>query len=214
MGSEIQIPSYVWKETIEFKYKKELHDKIVSDYVNHSKSDKFKFKFNKAKTSAFMKNFYDEDIPVILDKEKIFINELSFLIKNFFNNYLKFYNINSTFFISKMWYCLYENDMETLSHIHDDGSHFSGLYYLKFDKKSDNTTFFQNTHFNKYLKKEIIFEPDLDENDLLFFPSGYSHGSKRHTGNDYRIVIAFDIFCNNFSNNFYNFQKKPKLLYN
>jgi hypothetical protein len=213
MGTEIQIPSYIWKETIEFKYKKELCDRIILDYINYSKSDEFKFKFNTKITSCFMKQFYDEDIPVFCDKDQIFINELSSLIKKAFCNYLKYYHIDDSFFIFKMWYSLYENEMETLSHSHD--ADFSGVYYLKFNKETDNKTFFENTNFTKPPKKEIIFEPDLDENDLLFFPSGYMHGSKKHIGNDYRIIIAFDIFCDNFSSLADDLQKKPisKIVY-
>ena len=96
MGTEIQIPSYIWKETIEFKYKKELCDKIILDYVNYSKSGKFKF--NKKRTSCFMKQFYDEDIPVFCDEDKIFVDELSSLIEKAFYNYLKYYHINDSFF--------------------------------------------------------------------------------------------------------------------
>ena len=115
------------------------------------------------------------------------------------------------FFISKMWYSLYENGMETLSHNHI--ADFSGVYYLKFDKETHNKTFFGNKNFIKQPKKEIVFEPDLDENDLLFFPSGYLHGSKKHIGNDYRIIIAFDIFCDNFSGLADDLQKKSRLSY-
>ena len=209
---ELQIPSYIWKETIEFKYKKELCDKIISDYVNYSKSDKFEFKFNKKRTSCFMKHFYDKNIPVFSDEDQVFVNELSSLIKRAFCNYLKYYHIDDSFFINQMWYSLYENEMETLPHNHD--SDFSGVYYLKFDKETDNKTFFINNHFRVQPKKEIIFEPDLNENDLLFFPSGYVHGSKKHTGNDYRIVIAFDIICDNFSDIINSLTKKSTLSYN
>ena len=212
MGTEIQIPSYIWKETIEFRYKKELCNKIILDYDDYSKSNKFKFKFNKTKTSCFMKHFYDEDIPVFCDEDKIFIDELSSLIQKAFFNYLKYYHIDTSFFISEMWYSLYENGMETFSHNHN--ADFSGVYYLKFDKETHNKTFFKNKNFIKQPKKEIIFKPDLDENDLLFFPSGYPHGSKKHIGNDYRIIISFDIFCNNFSDLIDVLQKKSTLSYN
>jgi hypothetical protein len=171
VGSEIHIPSYIWKETIDFKYKNELSNKIISDYINYSKSEEFRFKFNKKRTSAFMKQFYDEDIPVLCGDSTIFIKELSFLIKKSFENYLKFYQINGSFFIGKMWYSLYENGMETLPHTHD--ADFSGVYYLKFDERVDNKTFFKNINFRKQPKEDIIFEPHLEENDLLFFPSGY-----------------------------------------
>jgi hypothetical protein len=197
MGIEFKIPSYIWKDTIDFKYKDELIDAIIFDYENYSMSNNFKFKFNKNRTSCFMKQFYDEDIPVISDKNKIFIDELSSLIKDKFNSYLKFYNIQDTFFISRMWYSLYKNGMETLPH--DHYADFSGAYYLKFDNKKHNTTFFRNQNFKKQPKEEIIFEPDLNEGDVLFFPSGYPHGSKMHTDADYRILISFDILCDNFT---------------
>ena len=197
MGIELQIPSYVWKDTIDFKYKDELIDIIIFDYENYSTSTNFNFKFNKDRTTCFMKHLDDENISIICDKNKIFIDELSSLIKDKFNSYLKFYNIQDTFFISQMWYSLYKNGMETLPHYHD--ADFSGIYYLKFNSKKHNTTFFSNQNFKKQPKKEIIFEPNLNESDLIFFPSNYIHGSKIHTDTDYRILISFDIFCDTFS---------------
>ena len=195
MGIELKIPSYIWKDTIDFKYKDELIETIIFDYENYSTSSNFNFKFNR--TTCFMKHFYDEDIAVICDKNKIFIDELSSSIKDKFNSYLKFYNMQDTFFINKMWYCLYKNGMETIPHYHP--SDFSGAYYLKFDKKEHNTTFFRNRNFRKQPKKEIIFEPDLNEGDIVFFPGGQPHGSKMHNSEEYRIIISFDIFCDNFS---------------
>jgi hypothetical protein len=197
MGTELKIPSYVWKDTINFKYKNELIDKIIFDYENYSISNNFGFKLSKNITTSFMKNIYNEDLPVIHGENKIFIDELCSLIKDKFNSYLKFYNIQDTFFISSMWYSLYKNGMETLPHHHT--TDFSGAYYLKFNNKKHKTTFFYNKNFIKHPKEEIIFEPDLNEGDVLFFPSGYPHGSRMHTDTDYRILISFDIFCNNFT---------------
>lgn len=90
--------------------------------------------------------------------------------------------------------------MET--HLHNHYADFSGAYYLKFDEKRHNSTFFLKNNYNDNIKAKEIVEPKIEKDDIIFFPSQLEHGSRKNLDEEIRIIISFDILCPDFSNTY------------
>jgi len=202
----IDMPSFIWKDELNYPHKDTLIEAIIEDY---DKCGGVPCRFNNKITNSYMRDF--DDSRLIQFSCNDMIEELLFLMSNKFEQFLHYHKINTRFFCPRIWYSFYNYGMETLPHTHC--ADFSGAYYLKYDKKSHNSTFFMNNNFYTQPKKELMIEPDVEEGEIIFFPSGTIHGSKKNTSSDCRILISFDFICPDFSDFFAEDGKKNSISY-
>lgn len=201
MGVEVYVPSYIWKEKIKYQHKEKLVKKIIEDYKKDKVNKSFVNDFNTNKTTSVMKLFENKKSPIFSNEDNFLITELFEEIKKKFELYLKFYNINKKFSLERIWYAFYDKTMKTFPH--DHVADFSGVYYLKFNKEVHRPTFFYINNFYRQPNPDIfcdfLIEPDVEEEDIIFFPSGFPHGARSNISDECRILISFDFVCENFS---------------
>ena len=84
------------------------------------------------------------------------------------------------------WFQQYRNSDTHLWHRHD-GCNWANVYYLELDKDSPPTNFMEP------YTKEII-KPEVQEGDILTFPSFVMHCSPPNVSTSRKTIIAFNIF--------------------
>lgn len=139
------------------------------------------------------------------------------LEKNIMNTYKHFYSdviwdflneINSNknsvpkYEISKIWYNMYENETYQEKHDHFP-HHFSMIHYLKFNsKKHPGTKFFNpyqsslllhQSQISSRMNQEFLEFNDIEEGDIIFFPSYVPHLVKPNMSDEKRITISLNI---------------------
>ena len=130
-----------------------------------------------------------KNLKKILNKK---VNEFGKSLKNNFFHSLK---------IDEIWYNVYTKNMYQELHTHRI-SLFSGIFYLKFNKNIHSPTIFYNNFFNIDFCQEtysdiniFCFKPEINEGDLIIFPSNILHEVKPQTTDELRITIAFNTTC-------------------
>jgi hypothetical protein len=194
--------SIIWKSKINYLNKNELIKTIEQNYKKNPNQTPKEWKC--MVHSSFKLN--DNQIPTDLLK----------IIENKSNKFLDIYEkqlkIKGEYYINNIWYNAYGKHQFQEPHIHGD-SLFSGCYYLKFNKNIHHQTTFYNPNFNlDYSKLKgnsyFCFNPDCEEDDIIFFPSFLKHGTQGISdinAEDIRITISFNItnsfVCYEKSNN-------------
>jgi len=92
---------------------------------------------------------------------------------------------SSNLIMNHYWFQQYKNNDFHSYHLHGT-CFYSSVYYLELPEKSSKTTF-------KILDKE--FDIDVEEGDILTFPSSYLHCSKPNKSDFTKTIIGFDIIC-------------------
>lgn len=107
-----------------------------------------------------------------------------------------------TFYIAEMWYNAYANAQFQQMHKHSNQSNmmFSGVYYMKFNKEEHSATRFYNPQFEvnfETLRENSFFvtTPEINENDVIIFPSDVGHDVTAQNSQDLRITVAFNVAC-------------------
>ena len=109
-------------------------------------------------------------------------------------------------YISEIWLNAYEEQQFQESHTHLPGF-YSAIHYVMFDPEVHESTTFQNPQeniqsfmfddsfmdpkLNEHLKEN--YQPDVEEGDLIIFPSHLRHYVKRNTSRKLRMTISFNI---------------------
>jgi len=135
--------------------------------------------------------------------EKIFINlknDLDIIIKDYFDKIIKPQEETITPYITQSW-LNYTREKE-FHHTHSHpNSIVSGVLYIKCDAQNDMIEFYDTIpnqfqippkEFTQYNSKTWWF--NVDEKDLLLFPSSTTHSVKIKKENNLRISLAFNVF--------------------
>ena len=132
----------------------------------------------------------------------------------------QYHNLIKTFFDNKFelevdecWYNCYENEewQESHNHIGDpiDPNHFACVHFLCYDKKVHSPLTFSDPmgiirshsiEFDSHNYEEAI-SPDINEGDLIMFPSYLMHEVKANkpTPGNPRISIAFNFAVTSYN---------------
>ncbi|WP_428079109.1 putative 2OG-Fe(II) oxygenase [Candidatus Pelagibacter sp.] len=136
-------------------------------------------------------------------------------IKKKIDNYLDFLKIDKDqieIYIQRSWATISKNDEVISKHQHLQ-SHLSFAYYLQKNQKDSNFVIYDDekknefipglfgskTLFQKKLIKEISFSTatritlNVNENDIIIFPSKTSHSTEQIKFNNERISISGDV---------------------
>jgi len=131
----------------------------------------------------------------MINNTNIFLDEINYLEKE----------TNLKFLLSEIWFQKYQKNMNHGIHIH--GPHgFSSVCFIKYDKNHHNPTKFISP-FPSHIHGNIEgYEPEVEEGDIIFFPSNLMHHSQTNTSDKERIVVSMNLnidFSKKTNNSFY-----------
>jgi len=93
---------------------------------------------------------------------------------------------------SEVWFQKYENSMNHSVHTHGPIG-FSSVCFIEYDKKSHKPTTFISP-FGNYITGELErHEPDVEEGDIIFFPSNLLHYAPVNLSNKTRTIMSFNL---------------------
>ena len=200
-------PLSLYKSKIELnsEYKNELQDLIVK---MKSKSQNLDYKSENKSWTGDTQGFENLHLN---KKFEILYSKISSEIKKYIN-FLNIDNDQIDLFYQRSWATISDKIENISPHIHAQ-SHISFAYYLKKDSNDSNIVFFDQNRNNeiipglfnsksinlkKVLKKRNDFNTsvvkiDVQENDIIIFPSKTLHATEQKNSNDSRISISADI---------------------
>ena len=96
-----------------------------------------------------------------------------------------------------MWSQKYNRKSEHPAHNHGNRG-FSFILYLKFDPMKHKSTRFYCPFSDFFTGEMITFAPEVEEGDLIAFPSPILHSSDLHTADTERMILAFNLYPHGF----------------
>ena len=101
-------------------------------------------------------------------------------------------DIQMKFYSSEVWFQKYENSMDHEVHTHGPKG-FSSVCFIEYDKNLHKPTTFISP-FGNYITGELErYAPDVEEGDLIFFPSNLLHYAPSNLSNKTRIIMSFNL---------------------
>tara|TARA_B100001094_G_scaffold178746_1_gene172903 strand:+ start:811 stop:1443 length:633 start_codon:yes stop_codon:yes gene_type:complete len=95
--------------------------------------------------------------------------------------------------ITEMWYEKSQKGDQHALHNHG-GQGYSAVLYLKYNPEVHKPTLFYS-QFHDTMKGDIVTwePPDVEEGDLIIFPSVLAHEARPNESDEERIVVSFNI---------------------
>lgn len=78
-------------------------------------------------------------------------------------------------------------------HVHDHGSGMSGILYADYDPVYQSATTFISPVRKIWDGYTVNYTPEVEEGDMILFPSQLSHYSKANTHSKDRVIFSFNI---------------------
>ena len=195
------------KISLDIKNKKDMKNEILS-MVKNSKNKSFK-----GPQDSWTGDTQGFEYIYKNNKFKILFIE----IKKKLINYLNHLGINHEeidLYITRSWATVSNGEEKIKQHRHNQ-SHISFAYYLKKSAEDSNIVFFEEFYKNEIVKgifrnqtlknKGIIkkfnlfnapsIDINVEEDDVLIFPSKSLHGTQVNKSNKERISISGDVVC-------------------
>ena len=171
-------------------------DILLGDFLIH----KFKIS-NWEETKIKLMNIYDKSNKDICgnvitnwnqsERTREFLKEAVAILKDDIESFKEKYRINHN--VIDIWFQEYHSGMD--HRIHDHGLYgYSSVVYIEYDPKEHEPTTFVNA------KTKEIFQPEVEEGDIIFFKSKYKHCSPPNKSEKRRIVCSFNIKPDRFDN--------------
>ena len=95
-----------------------------------------------------------------------------------------------------VWFQKYEQNMDHSVHDHGKGG-FSAVCFVEYDKNYHSPTTFISPFLDQDGKR-IKYHPDVEEGDIIFFPSNLSHYAPTNPTNKTRIVMSLNLKIQKF----------------
>lgn len=93
---------------------------------------------------------------------------------------------------SEVWFQKYESSMDHAVHNHGPGG-FSSVCFIEYDKHNHKPTTFISS-FGNYITGELErYQPDVEEGDIIFFPSNLLHYAPTNLSKSTRIIMSFNL---------------------
>jgi len=101
-------------------------------------------------------------------------------------------DIQMKFFSSEVWFQQYNHNMNHAVHTHGPMG-FSSVCFIEYDKDNHKPTTFISP-FGNYITGELErYEPDVEEGDIIFFPSNLLHYAPINLSKITRTIISFNL---------------------
>jgi hypothetical protein len=96
---------------------------------------------------------------------------------------------------SEVWFQQYDHNMNHAVHTHGPAG-FSSVCFIEYDKHNHKPTTFVSP-FGNYITGELErYEPDVEEGDIIFFPSNFLHYAPTNLSKITRTIISFNLQIN------------------
>ena len=103
--------------------------------------------------------------------------------------------IGINFYSTEVWFQKYDINMNHAVHTHEPTG-FSSVCFIEYDKDNHKPTTFISP-FANYITGELEkYEPDVEEGDIIFFPSNLLHYAPTNLSNEIRTIISFNLGIN------------------
>lgn len=93
---------------------------------------------------------------------------------------------------SSIWAQKYSRNSTHGGHNHGYGS-ISACQYIKFDPAHHQATCFHHLPPSPFTGITESFTPEVEEGDIVFFPSTYMHSSNVNTSSKERLIVAWNM---------------------
>ena len=101
-------------------------------------------------------------------------------------------DIQIRFSSSEVWFQKYERNMNHAVHTHGPMG-FSSVCFVEYDKNFHKPTTFISP-FGNYITGELErYEPDVEEGDIIFFPSNLLHYAPVNLSDKIRTIMSFNL---------------------
>jgi len=175
---KIKLDSAIYKTTM--KNHLEIKDKILNEINNNSKGRRiYDANFDDldiTKCDYITEGFGDNSHPYLPILRPHLLEELNEILPEM--GYAKFH-------ITNIWYQQYETDSIHGWHVHTD-CQFSAVYYLELPDSCPKTEF-----ISPYNQTETI-KIDIQEGDIVIFPSYCIHRAPKNTSNQTKTIISWN----------------------
>lgn len=104
---------------------------------------------------------------------------------------------------SEVWFQKYENGMNHAVHNHGPIG-FSAVCFIEYNKNIHKPTTFISPFGNNITGELFRYEPDVEEGDIIFFPSNLLHYAPTNLSEYVRIIMSFNLQIKNKNNILYN----------
>ena len=168
----IEVPIIIKK----FDHHEEIKDELLS-IINNHESVYFSNDWDKVRTDYYVEK---------RDYANLLLPKINIFLENVFANNLNFKTYMKNEMISLFWFQQY-NVLDTHDwHIHER-SMYNLIYYVE---KSDNCP---STELKSPVSDKI-FSPNVNEGDVLLFPSFLIHRSAPNQSDKRKTIIAFNLY--------------------
>ncbi len=103
--------------------------------------------------------------------------------------------IGINFYSTGVWFQKYEHNMNHAVHHHGPMG-FSSVCFIKYDKNEHKPTTFVSPFGNCITRELERYEPDVEEGDIIFFPSNLLHYAPTNLSKEIRTIISFNLAIN------------------
>jgi hypothetical protein len=101
-------------------------------------------------------------------------------------------DIQIKFVSTEVWFQKYEHNMNHAVHTHGPTG-FSSVCFVEYDKNFHEPTTFISP-FGNYITGELErYKPNVEEGDIIFFPSNLLHYAPSNLSNEIRIIMSFNL---------------------
>jgi hypothetical protein len=173
---KIEIPSLILKE--KFKQHYILKEKVI-DSIDKSKSESILDNKN-----GYNDNIFKLDWSLANNWERSWVK----LIGPFIHEQLNSFSLELGFTscdITRLWFQQYINGNIHNWHVHS--GNYTGVYYLELNKQSPKTEIVYPNNLNE------AFTVNVEEGDIIIFPSYFIHRSGKIKDTQRKTIISFNI---------------------
>jgi hypothetical protein len=100
--------------------------------------------------------------------------------------------IGIDFYSTAVWFQKYENNMNHAVHTHGPKG-FSSICFIEYNKNFHKPTTFVSPFGNYFTGDLERYEPDVEEGDIIFFPSNLLHYAPTNLSKITRTIMSFNL---------------------
>ena len=108
--------------------------------------------------------------------------------------------VNLKLKIDNIWFQKYETKMDHGVHNHGSST-FSSVCFIEYEKNFHSPTIFVSPFTNNITNEFITYAPNVEEGDIIFFPSNLLHYAPPNFSNKHRTIISFNLLIDNINEN-------------
>ena len=123
-----------------------------------------------------------------------YMDKFSSIIQDDLVNMIKTFGVS--FYIDTLWCQRYSLNNHMGPHTHGSGG-LSAVLYAEFDKKEHQPTVFMSPFKNYRNGKDMTWKPEVEEGDVVIFPSLLLHYAPPSNSNKYRTIFSWNMYESN-----------------